>query len=112
MAEYKVSSEQLDSTASAIGGHAETMLSEIEAVLKKVESTQAFWSGQAQGTYDRLMRDWKSTADKVRESLDETVQALRYAAQRLRRHRTGSGQPLRPLISTLTDVRQTGSGGE
>ena len=80
MAEYKVNSEQVSQTATQIDGKSAEIMNNLDAIIKLVASTQSFWTGQANTTYADLMRRWKSSADTVRQNLDETVQALQKAA--------------------------------
>jgi len=80
MAQYTVSSEQLQSTASTIKGSSGRIMDELEQIIRQVQATKDFWTGSASTTYEHLMAEWKSAADKVRTSLDETIEALNRAA--------------------------------
>ena len=81
MAEYKVNSEQVDSTATQIAGKSGEIMEQLNTIIKLVAATESFWTGNANQTYADLMRRWKGDADSVRQNLDQTVEALRKAAQ-------------------------------
>lgn len=80
MATYKVSSEQLQGTASKISDARTRIMDEIRNVRTQVESTHDFWEGSAQNTYNGLMEQWRQAADKVQDALNNTVIALGKAA--------------------------------
>jgi len=81
MADYKIDSEQLRSSAGKVGTQSKDIMERIRAVQTEVQNTKSFWTGQANNNYERLMQQWKAAADKVQAALDDTVQALNAAAQ-------------------------------
>jgi len=81
MSTYKVNSESLGTTAGTIDSARGRIMDEIGNVRKQVESTRDFWEGSAQNTYNGLMEEWRTAADKVQDALNNTVIALRKAAE-------------------------------
>jgi WXG100 family type VII secretion target len=80
MAQYTVTPEELQSTAGNISAASDRIMGEIGAVIQQVQQMRSTWTGNASNTYDGLMGRWKTSADKVKGSLDETILALKTAA--------------------------------
>lgn len=78
--QYSIDPAQLTQSASKVNSQAGEILDRIRAVMNEVQSTRGFWTGRANGEYERLMQEWQNTANAVHRSLDETVKALNVAA--------------------------------
>ena len=79
-AQYSIDPAQLSQSASKVGAQATEIMGRIGEVMKEVQASRAFWTGQASGQYEALMADWNKTATQVHTALDNTVQALSRAA--------------------------------
>ncbi len=56
-------------------------MDQLGQIIKAVGLTESFWTGNANKTYADLMGRWNTSAETVRRNLDDTVIALRKAAQ-------------------------------
>jgi len=80
MAEYKVDSDLLASSATTIKGQGEQILTAIGKVKQELAGTEAFWTGAAKSNYVGVMEGWQATATQVEQRLRETMEKLTAAA--------------------------------
>ncbi len=81
MAEYKVDSERLASSAAIIKGQGQAILEALGKVTSEIEVANSFWQGSANSNFIGLMDGWKATATRVQQQLDETMERLDQAAR-------------------------------
>ena len=80
MAEYKVDSERLTTSANTIKSQGEQLLMAIEKVKQEIAGTESFWTGTAKANYTGVMETWQTTATRVESALRETMEKLTAAA--------------------------------
>jgi WXG100 family type VII secretion target len=81
MAEYRVDSERLASSASTIKSQGQMILEALNRVTAEIETANGFWQGRANTNFIALMDGWKATATRVQQQLDETMERLDQAAR-------------------------------
>ena len=81
MTRFQVDSEEVFSAASAVRQSAARIEGEVSGMLAQLTSLQASWVGQAASAFSSVVTDWRSTQQRVAESLTQINEALGLAGQ-------------------------------
>lgn len=80
MSRFEVDSGQVEIAAGAVRGSALALTTEVEQMTRHLAELQASWRGPAAAQFQLLIDDWRSTQERVRQSLEQISQALSAAA--------------------------------
>lgn len=81
MTRYQVDSEAVLGATNAVRTSIGRIQSEVSGLHGQLVSLQDSWSGQAASAFQVVVNDWKSTQQRVEESLDAISRALGQAGQ-------------------------------
>jgi early secretory antigenic target protein ESAT-6 len=81
MTRYQVDSEAVLGATNAVRTSIGRIQAEVGGLHGQLVSLQDSWSGQAASAFQAVVNDWKSTQQRVEESLDAISRALGQAGQ-------------------------------
>ncbi|WP_349897693.1 WXG100 family type VII secretion target [Parafrigoribacterium soli] len=81
MTRYQVDSEAVLGATNAVRSSIGRIQAEVGGLHGQLVSLQDSWSGQAANAFQAVVTDWKSTQQRVEESLDAINRALGQAGQ-------------------------------
>lgn len=81
MTRYQVDSEAVLGATNAVRGSIGRIQAEVGALHGQLVSLQDSWSGQAASAFQSVVTEWKSTEQRVEETLDAISRALGQAGQ-------------------------------
>jgi 6 kDa early secretory antigenic target len=80
MSRFEVDSARVSETSTAVRGSIVTITAEVDRMMKNLLDLQGSWKGQAADQFQYLANDWRSTQDRVKQSLEQINEALQSAA--------------------------------
>lgn len=81
MTRFQVDSEEVFNAASAVRQSAGRIESEVGGMLAQLTNLQSSWVGQASNAFSAVIADWRTTQQRVAESLAQINAALGQAGQ-------------------------------
>jgi early secretory antigenic target protein ESAT-6 len=81
MTRYQVDSEAVLGATNAVRSSISRIQSEVGGLHSQLVSLQDSWSGQASNAFQSVVTEWKSTQQRVEDSLDAISRALGQAGQ-------------------------------
>jgi 6 kDa early secretory antigenic target len=81
MTRYQVDSEAVFGATASVRTSMSRIQGEVAGLLGQLTSLQSSWSGQAADAFQTVVNDWKSTQQRVEESLAAINQALTRAGE-------------------------------
>jgi len=76
MSRFQVDSAAVEGASGAVATSASTIATEVDAMMRHLLDLQGSWKGQAAGSFQALVADWRGTQERVRSSLDQVNAAL------------------------------------
>jgi 6 kDa early secretory antigenic target len=76
MTRYQVDSEEVFGAAGAVRASADRIQAEVAGMLAQLTNLQGSWMGQAATAFTGVVADWRTTQQRVVESLEGINQAL------------------------------------
>jgi WXG100 family type VII secretion target len=76
MTRYQVDSEEVFGAAGAVRASADRIQAEVGGMLAQLTNLQGSWMGQAATAFTGVVADWRTTQQRVVESLEGINQAL------------------------------------
>lgn len=81
MTRYQVDSEAVLSATGAVRSSISRIQSEVSGLHGQLTQLQSSWTGEAATAFSGVVAEWRSTQQRVEESLAALNQALSHAAQ-------------------------------
>lgn len=81
MARYEVDSAQVSQASAAVRASAGTVSAEVDRMTRLLVDLQGTWKGQASAQFQQVVTQWRSTQQRVHESLEQVNAALAAAGQ-------------------------------
>ena len=76
MSRFEVDSAQVQQASAAVRTSSSALAAEVDAMMRHLLDLQGSWKGQAAGSFQALVADWRGTQERVRSSLDQVNAAL------------------------------------
>ena len=81
MSRFEVDRAQVAQASAAVQGSIASIGSEIDRMMRHLLDLQSSWQGQAAGTFQGVVGQWRATQERVRAGLEDINRALAAAGQ-------------------------------
>jgi early secretory antigenic target protein ESAT-6 len=81
MVRYQVDAEAVSTATTAVQSSIGRIQSEVSGLHSQLTNLQSSWTGQASDAFQGIIADWRSTQQRVEESLTAINNALSHAGQ-------------------------------
>jgi early secretory antigenic target protein ESAT-6 len=81
MTSYQVDSEAVFGASGAVRASSDRIQAEVQGMLGQLTNLQSSWAGQAASAFQAVISDWRTTQQRVTESLVTINSALAQAGQ-------------------------------
>ena len=81
MSRFEVDSARVGEASAAVRTSVGTISTEVDRMMRNLLDLQNSWRGQAATQFQGVVADWRSTQERVRQSLEDISAALAAAGQ-------------------------------
>lgn len=81
MSRFEVDSDAVLTASSQVQSSVATLTSEVDLMMRNLDTLQATWRGQAAAGFAGVAAEWRATQERVKESLQSIQTALALAGR-------------------------------
>jgi WXG100 family type VII secretion target len=81
MSRFEVDSAAVAQASSAVQASAASLGAEVDRMMRHLLDLQSSWKGQAAGSFNDVVAQWRGTQERVRTNLEEIQRALAAAGR-------------------------------